>query len=259
MSDRHTVLLTGASSGIGREFARLFAADGHDLVLVARRRAALEQLAGELVDRHGINCVVIARDLAHAGEGATIYAEVEARDLEISILVNNAGFGDYGPFAEADLQRQLAMLRVNVEVLTELTHWCLPSMIEAGRGHVLNVASTAAFQPGPLMAVYYASKAYVLHFSEAIAEELQGTGVKVTAFCPGPTKSGFQSEAGMEASRLVRGPMPSAADVARVGYRAMWRGKRVVVPGLLNRMLVQSVRLSPRRLVSRLVRSLNDG
>jgi len=255
---KHTALITGASSGLGAEFARLFAADGHDLVLVARRRQALVTLADELSDRHGVRCTVIARDLAHPGEGSTVYGEVEANDLDVSVLVNNAGFGSWGPFADADLQHQLNMLRVNIEALTELTYRFLPEMIAAKRGYVINVASTAAFQPGPLMAVYYASKAYVLNFSEALAEELQSSGVSVTAFCPGATRTGFQSEAGMEGARLFRGNVPDAASVARYGYASMWKRRRVAIPGLRNRLLSQSIRFTPRRLVTRIVKSLNS-
>lgn len=258
MADKHTALITGASSGVGRELARLFAADGHDVVLVARRREELETLAGQLRQAHGVECTVIARDLAHPGEGTTIYGEIEAREIEISVLVNNAGFGGLGPFVEQELQRQLEMIRVNVEALTELTYRFLPGMIEAGRGHVLNVASTAAFQAGPLMAVYYATKAYVLHFSEALDEELAGTGVRVTAFCPGAFRSGFQAAANMEGANLVRGRIPDSASMARFGYDAMWKGRRVAIPGFRNNLLMQLNRISPRRVVHRVVKGLNS-
>jgi len=250
--------VTGASSGIGRELARLFAADGHDLVLVARRRGELESLAAELGGRHGVRCTVIARDLSRPGEGTTIYGEVEASELTVDVLVNNAGFGAHGAFTDLDLQRQMQMLRVNCEALTELTWRFLPGMIEAGYGRVLNVASTAAFQPGPYMAVYYASKAYVLSLGEALADELRETGVTVTTLCPGSTATDFRRVAGQDGLRLLRIPGPDVEAVARAGYEGMWRGKRLVVPGLINRIAAQAVRFGPRRLVTRVVRSANS-
>lgn len=258
MEAKHTALVTGASGGIGTELARLFAADGHDLVLVGRRRDRLDALASELAARHHVRCTVLARDLARAGEGTAVFGEIESLDLDISVLVNNAGFATYGPFAGTDLQRQLDLLRVNIEALTELTWRSLPGMIEKRRGHVLNVASTAAFQPGPLMAVYYASKAYVLSFSEAIAEETRGTGVTVTALCPGPVATGFQAAAEMDGARLLRVPGPDAAAVARAAYAGMWRGRRVVVPGALNRLAAQAYRVLPRGVMTRIVRRLNE-
>lgn len=258
METKHTAMVTGASGGLGTELARLFAADGHDLVLLGRRQDRLAALAGELTARHDVHCTVLVRDLARAGEGTTVFAEVESLDLDITVLVNNAGFGAYGAFVETELQRQLDLLRVNVEVLTELTWRFLPGMLENGRGRVLNVASTAAFQPGPLMAVYYASKAYVLSFSEAVAEEVRGSGVTVTALCPGPVATGFQEGAGMDGVRLTRLPGPDAAKVARVGYDAMWRGKRVVVPGALYRVMAQAYRIAPRTVMTRAIRGFND-
>jgi short-subunit dehydrogenase len=258
MADKHTALITGASSGLGSELARRFAADGHALVLVARRQQELETLAEQLRGRHGVECTVIARDLSHPGEGTTIYGEIEARGLDVSILVNNAGFGGLGPFLGQPLQRQLEMIRVNVEALTELTYRFLPDMVEQGRGHVLNIASTAAFQAGPGMAVYYATKAYVLYLSEALDEELADTGVRVTAFCPGAFASGFQEASNMQESELFRGRVPDAATIARAGYDAMWQGKRVAVPGLRNNLLMQLNRVTPRRVVNRIVKGLNS-
>jgi hypothetical protein len=243
-----TALVTGASSGIGRDLARLLAADGYDVVLVARRADALEALAAELGGAR-----VLAADLADPAAPAKLAAEVP----DVDVLVNNAGVGDYGPFAEADLAKTLGMLQLNVAALTELTRRYLPGMLERGNGRVLNVASTAAFQPGPLMAVYYATKAYVLSFSEAVAEEVRGRGVTVTALCPGPTASGFQAGAGMEESRLVKGRrLPTSEQVARAGYRAMRRGRVVAVVGVGNRFLAASVRLSPRFLIRRVVKRM---
>lgn len=245
-----TALVTGASGGIGLELARVFAENGHDLVLVARTVERLEALARELEARHRIRARALAADLTDPEAPARIEAALEG-GTTIDALVNNAGFGLLGPFATTDLAAERDMIQVNVTALVELTKRFLPGMIQRRRGRILNVASTAAFQPGPLMSVYYASKAFVLHFTEALATELDGTGVTATALCPGPTATGFQSAARMGRIPLVRGPMMmDAATVARVGYAGLRRGRRVVVPGLLNALLVQGVRFAPRRLAA---------
>jgi len=256
---RGTALITGASGGIGLALAREAAADGFDLVLVARNGEALGALAEEARDAHGVSVRAIAKDLAVPGAPAEIFAELAGAGVHADVLVNNAGFGTWGRFAELDPEGELRMVRVNVLALTHLTRLFLPGMVERGRGRVLNVASTAGFLPGPLMAVYYASKAYVLSFSEALAAELGGSGVTVTALCPGPTRTGFQGAAKMEGARLVSGlvPVHDAATVARAGWRGAMRGKRIVVPGLLNKLSVQSVRLGPRRLIAAIVLRLN--
>jgi hypothetical protein len=246
-----TALVTGASSGIGREFAKLLAREGHDLVLVARRREALEELARELAVKHGVAARVIAKDLTAPDSTAEIFDELERERLSVDILVNNAGLGLHGRFWETDLDRQLAVIQVNVVALTALTGLFLPGMVARGRGRIVNVASTAAFQPGPYMAVYYATKAHVLSFSEALAEELRDTGVTVTALCPGPTATGFQEVAGLEDTLLFRGPLVmDAATGARIGWAGAKRGRRIVIPGLANRLLKETVRFSPRRLVT---------
>ncbi|HZC76160.1 MAG TPA: SDR family oxidoreductase, partial [Ktedonobacterales bacterium] len=195
-----TALVTGASSGIGEELARLFARDGYDLVLVARGKTQLEALAAELRQRHGVSLTVLATDLAQPAAAQAIYDELTRAGITVDVLVNNAGYATYGSFTEIPAETELAMLQVNMAALTHLCKLFLPPMVRRGSGRVLNVASTAAFQPGPLMAAYYASKAYVLSLSEALANELRGTGVTVTALCPGPTRSGFQSRAKMEDS-----------------------------------------------------------
>ncbi len=256
---RRTALVTGASSGIGLELARCFAADGWDLVLVARHEDQLREVASELAARHGNAALVLAADLSQAESPAQIVERLSKEGVEIEALVNNAGFGAVGPFVASDLTTALGMLEVNVVALTRLTRLFLPAMLERRRGYVLNVASTAAFQPGPLMAVYYASKAYVLSFSEAIADELRGTGVKVTTLCPGPTTTGFAAVAATESSRLfqTRRPM-SAPRVAAFGYRAMMRGQRVAVPGAANKLLALAVRFTPRRLVTVITRKLQE-
>ncbi len=242
-----TALITGASNGIGLEIARVLAPD-HDLVLVARNAAKLQSLAEELGGAR-----VITADLADPQAVAKICAQVS----DVDVLVNNAGVGDFGPFSEADPDKTLAMIQLNITSLTALTRAYLPGMLERGAGRIMNVASTASFQPGPLMAVYYATKAYVLSFTEAIAEEVRGSGVTVTALCPGPTASGFQAAADMELSPLVANKkLPTSAEVAAFGVKAMNAGDVVAVPGMLNKILAGSVRLAPRSVMRRVVHKM---
>lgn len=250
-----TAVVTGASEGIGRELARALAAEGHDLVLVARSPDRLQALASELTADHGISARVLAADLRSEGAPQAVERAVgKAGGRPVDTLVNSAGLGTFGPFAETPLERSLDLVRLNVTALTALTGLFLPAMLERGRGRILNVASTAAFQPGPWMAVYYATKAYVLHFSEAIAEELHDTGVTVTTLCPGPTRTEFQERARMENSGLLRGwGMMDAASVARAAVRGTLKGRRIVVPGVLNRLGLLGPRLLPRRLLTRVV------
>ena len=251
-------LVTGASRGIGLELARLFARDGHDLVLVARNGVGLAGLAAELKQRFGVAIKVMPKDLADPATPAGIASRLEVDGLSVDVLVNNAGFGAYGPFAEELLEEQLAMMQVNMVALTHLTRLLLPGMIERRSGRILNVASTAAFQPGPLMAVYYATKAYVLSLSEALANELEGSGVTVTALCPGPTATAFATRADMEGSRLFSRPPMSAAEVAAAGYRGLMRGKSLVVPGARNRTAAFTVRLVPRRTAASVARRAQE-
>jgi short-subunit dehydrogenase len=254
-----TALITGASSGIGLDLARLFAKEGHDVVLVARSEGKLREIAAAIERDSDVKTHVLVADLAKPEAAQRIVDELRARAIDVGVLVNNAGFGLAGPFSETDLAKELEMIQVNVVALTQLTKLLLPAMVARRRGRVLNLASTAAFQPGPLMAVYYATKAYVLSFSEAIADELRDSGVTVTALCPGPTETGFADIANMTASRLFNLAKPmSSADVARAGYEAMKRGRRVVIPGIKNKLLTQSVRVSPRRMVTMIVRKLQE-
>jgi len=253
---RQMALITGASSGIGYELAKLFARDGYDLALVARDRQKLDALAQAMRRQHGISASVLPADLSLPEAPETVWRALEASPVDV--LVNNAGFGAYGAFARTELAEQLRMIQVNATALTHLTRLFLPGMIQRGRGKILNVASTAAFQPGPLMAVYYASKAYVLSFSEAVANELRGSGVSVTALCPGPTTTDFQRRAGIERTRLMRGRIMDAETVARAGYRGLLSGRTVVVPGLRNRLLSVAVRLPPRDAVTQMVRSIQE-
>lgn len=243
-------MITGASSGIGLELARVFAREGYSLVLTARDGQRLEQIAAELKPAV---VQVIAKDLALPEAPLEIHREVS----KVDVLVNNAGFGVFGKFEGTLLSEELGMMQVNVTALVVLTKLYLPGMIAARNGKILNVASTAAFQPGPLMAIYYATKAFVLSFSEAIGNELDGTGVTVTALCPGPTASGFQDRGKMQNSGLVKGKkIMDARTVAEAGYRGMMAGKSIVIPGVKNKVLAQSVRFSPRSMVTKLVRSM---
>lgn len=238
-------LITGASGGIGAELARLHAARGGDLVIVARREAELDALKAELEGRHGVSVSVIAIDLTEPDSAARIFAAAP----EIDILINNAGFGGHGPFHEQALDRHRRMVALNIEALTALSHLYLPGMIARGQGRILNVSSTASFLPGPLMAVYFATKAYVTSFSHALAEEVRGTGVTVTALCPGPVSTGFGTAADMEGVSILDRAV--TADVtAQAGYEGMMAGKLTVfdqtVLGLTLRWVVPFL---PRRLV----------
>lgn len=258
---KHTALITGASGGIGEELARVFATQGFDLVLVARSQGKLEELAQKLKTQHGIQSHAIGLDLSDPQSPALLQQKVSELGLEVEVLVNNAGFADFGDFAQSELSKQMQMIQLNIATLTELTHRFLPAMVARKRGFVLNVASTAAFMPGPLMSVYYATKAYVLSFSEAIREELKGSGVQVTALCPGPVATGFQKAAAMEGSRLLTNPlnpmMPVEA-VAQAGYEGLMRGQAVVVPGLMNKLIIQMPRFLPRSLVPNVVKRSSE-
>ncbi len=254
---RDTALITGASAGIGFELARLFARHRNDLVLVARRGERLREIATELEGEHHITAHVVVADLATVDGPRRVFDELQERGIEIEYLVNNAGFGTFGPFVETDVQSTMNLVRLNIGALTELTALLLPAMVERNSGRVLNVASAAAFQPGPLMATYYASKAYGLHFSEALNEELEGKEVSVTALCPGPVRTEFQQVAGMETSGLVLDKrLISVERVAEAGYRAMMSGRAYVIPGMAGKLLSVGVRFAPRRLVAKFVHRL---
>ena len=252
-----TILVTGASSGIGLELARIFARHGSNLVLVARRVERLEEIARELADRFGVKCHVLALDLTQPDTPRLIREGLDREKIEVDILVNNAGFGCYGLFSELDLQTQLDVIQLNVVALTQLTHLLLPDLSQRG-GRILNVASTAAFQPGPLMAVYFATKAFVLSISEALANELEGSGVSVTVLCPGPTKSDFQRRAGMEEAGLARIGLMDAQAVAYAGYQGLMQGRRLVIPGTMNKLAAFATRLIPRSWTTRVVRRLQE-
>ena len=259
MSERlGRALVTGASVGIGHDLAVVLAEHGHDLVLTARNLEQLEALAQELRSKFNVKVDVLAQDLARREAAQEIFDELQRRDISIDMLINNAGFGGHGRFDHENDDEILGMLQVNIVALTHLTRLFLPAMVERKHGRVMNVASTAAFQPGPLMAIYYASKAYVLSFSEAISSELKRTGVTVTALCPGPTRTEFQKRAGIENSRLFQGATMDSMSVARAGYHGMTKGKRVVIPGVANRLMASAAKLAPKSLVMSAVKKLNQ-
>ena len=253
-----TVLVTGASSGIGLHLARRFAADGSDLALVARSEDKLQDLAGTLREQHGISVHVLAKDLTRPEAPQELFDVLAAENVAVDVLVNNAGFGARGTVAELDVERQIGMIQLNVTALTHLTRLFLPAMLERRRGGILNVGSTAGFQPGPNMSVYYATKAYVLSFTEGLAEEVAGTGVAVTCLAPGATDTGFAEEADMEGTRLFQlGTMTSEA-VAEAGFQGFRAGKTLVIPGLKNKASAFSVRFAPRAAVRKIVKSLQS-
>jgi hypothetical protein len=253
-----TALITGASVGIGRDLAELFAARGNHLVVTARNRQQLTELATQLRERHGVNVEVIDKDLSLPGTPQELFDQTQARGIAIEYLINNAGFGTHGKFAESDVASQLAMLQVNVVALTHLCRLFVPPMLARRSGRILNVASTAAFQAGPLMAVYYASKAYVVSFTEALDAEIHGKGVTATALCPGATSTEFQKRAGIQNTRLFSGNTMSSAEVARIGYEGMMAGRRMVITGFRNRVLVMGAKLAPRRVSAAIAKKLNS-
>src|SRR5271157_465126 len=245
-----TTLITGASGGIGYELARLFARDHHNLVLVARNADKLAQVANEL-QLLGVTVKTIALDLASPPAPKFLFDQLQRQSIAVDILINNAGFGSFGEFAQMPEEEILGQISLNIIALTDLTRLFLPPMVARRSGRIMNVASTAGFQPGPLMAVYYATKAYVISFSEAIANELRDSGVTVTCFCPGATHTGFAKRAGTEKSRLFKqlGGM-SAEKVALDGYRALMEGRTLAISGAHNWVVAQSIRFAPRKMVT---------
>lgn len=246
-------LVTGASSGIGQELAKLCARDGYNLILVARDQQRLETLGAKLRRAYGVEALVLARDLGGPEAGQAVYAAVKARELNVEILINSAGFGGYGEFMAADWEKEAAMIALNITALTQLCKLFGRDMQARGSGQILNLASVAAFLPGPLMAVYYATKHYVLAFSESLAEELTGSGVSVTALCPGPSRSQFAKTARAHKTRAFARPLPSAVAVAAHGYRAMMAGQVVAIYPFSSRLAAFLTRLAPRWLVRRLI------
>jgi uncharacterized protein len=255
-----TALITGASGGIGLELSKLFAADGNDVVLVARTRDKLDRLADELQSRYSIQAIVIPADLSAPSAPNEIFRITQERNIHIGFLVNNAGFGIRESFEKTELNEILEMIQVNITALTHLSRLFLPAMIANKSGKILNLASTAAFQPGPWMAAYYATKAYVLSLSEALHNELRASGIGVTALCPGPTPTGFQQRAGANDTRLMKSKVMAKMDarqVAEKGYAGMLKNKRVVVPGFVNQLLAAGAHIGPRSLSAAIAGSLN--
>ena len=258
MQTESYALVTGASTGLGRELARRLAADGHPLVLVSRNKTRLEEVANELQAAHPIDVRVLAQDLSAPGAAREVFDALTAQKIHPEILVNNAGFGLAGRFADLSIAEQSEMIALNISALTELTHLFLGPMLERNRGKILQMASTAGFQPGPGMAVYYATKAYVISFSEALAHELKHTQVRVTAYCPGATATEFAARAGNDKTRLFqRNAVASAEDVARDAYHAMQAGRPLAIHGVVNRVLMESLRVSPRVLTRSIAAWLN--
>lgn len=256
---RKVALITGASVGLGEQFAQRFAQDGHDVILVARNAERLAALGGKLEQAHGVKAHVVPMDLSRPDAPARLFEEVGSRGLAVEFLVNNAGFGSTGPFVEQELAREVEMVDLNCTALLKLTHLFAKPMRERGSGRILNVASTAGFQPGPYMATYYATKAFVVSFSEALAYELKGTGVSVTCYCPGATQTEFATRAGNAKSRLFQRPgVAKAPDVVAHAYGAMMKGRVLSIHGLFNWLLMQSLRISPRAAVRTIAASLNQ-
>lgn len=250
-------LITGASDGIGFELAHLHAARGGNLIVVARNTAKLEALKKNLEEQHRVIVHVITQDLSLPGAAALLYQTVNNLGLQVDVLINNAGFGDYGYFAETSAEKEEKMIQLNITTLTQLCKLFIKDMKSRGAGRIMNVASTGAFQPAPFMAVYCATKAFVLSFTEAVNNELKGSGVTMTALCPGPTTTGFEQAAAMGDSNLFKGPyVATAKSVAKYGYKAMMSGKVVAVHGWMNKLMVFSVRLVPRAMVVNIARMI---
>lgn len=254
-----TALITGASSGIGYELACIHARQGDNLVLVARNKKKLDELKSELENTYAVKVHTIGKDLAAKDAAIEVFNELKAQNIQIDYLINNAGFGHYGLFAENDWTKEEQMIALNITALTQFTKLFLPGMIARKKGRIMNVASVAAFIPGPLMAVYYATKAYVLSFSQAIGNEVRNHGITVTALCPGPTTSGFQAAAEIDGIALFEsGKLPTSAQVAEYGYKAMMKGKSVAIHGISNRVMTTATRFIPRSLIVKAVRKVQD-
>jgi uncharacterized protein len=252
-------LITGASGGIGYELAKLFAKDHHNLVLVARNGPRLAQVSDEVQRQFGITVKTFALDLTEPTAPQALFAQIQSAGIAVDVLVNNAGYGRYGEFTDVPLEESLGQIQLNVTALVELTKLFLGPMLARRSGKIMNVASTAGFQPGPLMAVYYATKAYVISFSEALANELADRGITVTCLCPGATETGFAGRAGNDATRLFKNLRPMEAKaVARAGYQALLKGKTLVIPGFRNWLVAESIRVSPRKLATAVSRWVSE-
>lgn len=254
MKSKETVLITGASGGIGKELAILFAKDGFNLVLVARSKENLMKVKNEIESFSDGSIQIYSKDLSKEDEIIALQNELSSNNIQIDYLVNNAGFGLFGEFVNTSLDEELNMIDLNIRTVTHLTKLFIKGMVERNKGGVMNIASTAAFQPGPLMSVYYATKAYVLSFSEALSNEMKGTNIKITAVCPGATETNFGNRASMNESKLFQSGVGNVKDVARIAYEGFNKGKTIVIPGTTNKVLANSVRFMPRKMVTSVVR-----
>ena len=256
---KNTALITGASNGIGLELAKIHASRGADLVLVARNKAKLDELKTELENQFKVAVYIIGKDLSAFNSAQEVYEETSKQNIQINYLINNAGFGDFGMFSETNWDKELQMINLNITTLTLFTKLYLQDMVKRGSGKILNVASTASFQPGPTMAVYCATKAYVLSFTEAVSNEVSDKGITITALCPGATETGFQAAGAMDESNLFKGKkLPSAKNVAEYGYASMIKGKTVAIHGFMNYIMSNSIRFIPRAMVLKVSRKMLD-
>lgn len=256
---KKVTIITGASSGIGLELAWILARNNNHLLLIARSKEKLQKLSQDITEKYQVSVDYLIKDLSRADSAQEVFNYCQENNLQVDILINNAGFGDFNLFINGDIKKQLAMINLNIYTLVYLSHLFLPNMIKQGHGKIMNIASTAAFQPGPLMSVYYASKAFVLHFSEAIANELKPNNITVTTICPGPTASNFKQTANLDNSRLMKKrKLPSAKMVAEFAYKAMMKGRVVAIYGFKNYLLTKLVNIMPRSIVVKIVRKLQE-
>lgn len=256
---KNTALITGSSNGIGLELAKVHASKGGDLVLVARNKSKLDELKTELEKQFKVSVYTIGKDLSVTNAAQEIYDETNKQNIQVDYLINNAGFGDFGMFVETNWSKELQMINLNITTLTHFTKLYLQDMVKRRSGKIMNVASTAAFQSGPTMAVYCATKAYVLSFTEAVSNEVSDKGITITALCPGATETGFQAAGGMEESELFKGKkLPTAKEVAEYGYTSMIKGKTVAIHGIMNYIMSNSIRFIPRAMVLKVSRKLLD-
>jgi len=249
-----TALITGASGGIVLELARIHARNGNDLVLVARTKMKLDEIKSEFESKYHVRVIIVSMDLSVTDAAREVYDIVSNQNIQVDYLINNAGYGDYGLFEETNWEKEARMIHLNITTLTQLTKLFLPGMISRRGGKIMNLGSTASFQPGPLMAVYFATKAYVLSFSQALNNEVAGKGITVTALCPGLTESGFVDAAAMNQSKMAKGKLPTSKEVAEFGYKAMMKGKAVAIHGIKNRLLANSVGMVPRKIAVKITR-----
>jgi uncharacterized protein len=256
MKKQTYALITGASGGIGEQLALLAAADGYNVILVARDKVALKRVAELIEQRYGVTTLVLAQDLAQPKSPKLIFDSVKRQNISVSVLINNAGFGDYGEFSKSNRSIQLSMIDLNIRALTELTHLFLPEMVKRRKGYVVNLGSIASFLPGPLMSVYFASKAYVLSFSDALAQELKGSGVSVTCLCPGSTKTQFGNAAHVKTSHSTQTSRVTPKQVAVFGWEAMKKGKTRAIYGNSNRFTILAMKIVPHNLVARIVEKI---